>query len=180
MNANSSITKIVKSSVGEYKVKDLEIDGEQIPVVTEMATSGDGSAVSVEVNGEELTLGVKAFSTVLGLPVDDASDSTSGIIFLIDTDGKFIDTFDKLEEEEIETLLYLTSTGIKSFSTLSIKKFKFKYGENLSNTVASATFTTDVENRSIYVGTSVFEWANNAAFTAETVFELLTLYRTEL
>lgn len=60
MDANDRITRIKKTSIGEYEVQELEINGKIVPVVSSMTKEG-GNIIALSISGKAVNVGFYKF-----------------------------------------------------------------------------------------------------------------------
>lgn len=60
MEANDVITRIKKTSIGEYEIQDLEINGKSVPVVSSMTKEGE-NIIALSINGKAVEVGFNKF-----------------------------------------------------------------------------------------------------------------------
>ena len=174
MDANDRITKIKKSSVGEYKIKDLFINEKQVPIVSDMTKSSDGAITDLYINEvKQNVVGLSADTPVPVLLCTNEVSSLNGFIFIFKADGTIIDNVADLADAE--TAIFITSTEYKGYSILSEDEFTAKYGLELPYFATGITIQNDEENKVLSF------WKNNftySEFENMTVFKLCAMGRT--
>ena len=178
MEANDVITRIKKASVGEQKIKDLYINGEQVPVVSSMKKNGAGEITELYLNevkqnfpesGEDVT----ADTTVKVWLATNDDTSVQGFIFLFDAEGNIID--DMGNAENIEVALFITAAGYDGYTSLSEADFIAKYGSELPTYSYEAEFSANLENTKLSCGSSTYTY--NETPDDITIFKLCALGR---
>jgi hypothetical protein len=177
MDANDRITRIKKDSVGEQKIKDLYINGEQVPVVSSMKKNGSGKITELylnEVKQSFIATGVTADTTVPVWIASNDDTHTQGFIFCFDTDGNIID--DMENADDIEVALFINATGYDGYTTLSEADFQTKYGVELPVYSYGVEFSADTENTKLSCGEGV-SYTYNSTLDDITIFKLAALGR---
>lgn len=136
MDANDRITRIKKTSVGEQKIKDLYINGEQVPVVSSMKKNGAGEITELYLNEEKQKFpesgSVNAFETmipcfILNNPLvgDDCP------FVFINADGTFCTTLEEVASAKFAFNLNEHGGGAATFCyrTNSSDEWPFKGGD---------------------------------------------------
>lgn len=171
MDGNDRITKIKKSSVGEYKIKDLFINEKQVPIVSDMTKSSDGAITDLYINEVKQNLGLSADTSVSVLLCTNES-SVNGFIFIFKADGTIID--DVADLADAETAIFITSAGYDGYTILSEDEFTAKYGLELPYFVTGVTIENDEENKVLSFGENDFTYSD---FENMTVFKLCAMGR---
>jgi hypothetical protein len=177
MDANDRITRIKKDSVGEQKIKDLYINGVQVPVVSSMKKNGAGEITELYLNEVKQSFIATSVTADTTVPVWIASNDdthTQGFIFCFDTDGNIID--DMENADDIEVALFITEAGYDGYTTLSEADFQTKYGAELPVYSYGVEFSADTENTKLSCGEGV-SYTYNSTPDDITIFKLAALGR---
>lgn len=177
MDANDRITRIKKDSVGEQKIKDLYINGVQVPVVSSMKKNGAGEITELYLNEVKQNFPenrVTADTTVKVLIASNDDTHTQGFFFIFDADGNIID--DMENADDIEVALFITAAGYDGYTTLSEADFQTKYGAELPTYSYGVEFSADIENTKLTCGEGV-SYTYNSTPDDITIFKLAALGR---
>lgn len=121
MDANDRITRIKKDSVGEQKIKDLYINGVQVPVVSSMKKNGAGEITELYLNEVKQNFpenGVlNAWETsvpcfILNNPLDPESDLP---FVFINADGTFCTTLEEVGGAKFGVDLFYLGNGTPNY-----------------------------------------------------------------
>lgn len=147
MDANDRITRIKKDSVGEQKIKDLYINGVQVPVVSSMKKNGAGEITELYLNEVKQNFpesgSVNAFETmipcfILNNPLEDLDRP----FVFINADGTFCTTLEEVPSAKFAFDLYEHGGGTATFCyrTNSTDEWPYK-GDYFSYYVDDCIFT---------------------------------------
>ena len=172
---NARITKLKYSPRGEYKIKDLEINGEKVPVVSDMTKNADGAITDLYINEVKQNLGSLSADTTVPVLLCTSSDSENGIVFIFKADGTIID--DVADLADAETAIFIYSTGYIGYSILSDEEFTAKYGLELPPFITSVTIENDEENKVLTFDNGHADEFTYSDFENLTVFKLCAMGR---
>ena len=168
---NANITKMKTSKVGEYKIKDLEINGQRVSVVSSMKKNSKGEITELYINEVKQNFGnIGANTPIPVLLCELVSDS--GFLFIFKADGTIIDNIADLADAE--TAIFITSSGYSGYSILSSDEFTEKYGNELPYFDTGLTIENDEENKTLDIGGALFTYTQ---FENKTIFTLCAIGR---
>ena len=175
---NANITKMKTSKVGEYKIKDLEINGQSVPVVTSMKKNSDDEITELYLNEVEQKLALNAVNGLSIVPVFVSEyNSLNGFLVMLDNNAEFLDSFTDLSN--IETVIWFGPDTWSAFSVLSTLEYREKYGNSLSLIdECEITFNSENQEFSIVSGGLTYKIENVASTPDDMdIVQLATLGR---
>lgn len=136
MDANDRITRIKKDSVGEQKIKDLYINGEQVPVVSSMKKNGVGEITELYLNEIKQTFpesgSVNAFETLIPCFIlNDPTQPDYDFPFVfINADGTFCSTLEEVPSAKFAFNWYaFGGTAVWCYRTNSTDEWPYRGGD---------------------------------------------------
>ena len=146
MDANDRITRIKKDSVGEHKIKDLYINGEQVPVVSSMKKNGLGEITELYLNEVKQNFpesgSVNAFETMIPCFIlNNPLEVLDKPFVFVNADGTFCTTLEEVPSAKFafnwETM---GGSAVFCYRTNSTDKWPYR-GSDLGYYVNNCIFT---------------------------------------